>query len=66
MSLKDTDYYKSLDLYKACECVEWSEDSTEDQQTIAWQWIADTGSWRGLQGWYGRTVNHLQNIGVIE
>ena len=66
MNLRETDYYKNLTSYNACETVEWSEDATEEQQLIAWQWIADKKIWTGLQGWYGRMVNHLQSIGVIE
>lgn len=62
---RQTDFYKSLDSYTACETVEWSETATAEEQIIAWQWIADTGLWQGLQGWYGRNVASLLGGGYI-
>lgn len=40
------------------------EEVTQDLQQEAWQHLIDTGlAWR-LQGWFGRTAQHLINIGI--
>lgn len=64
--LRATKFYKELTPYIACETVEWSEDATEQEQIIAWQYIADKKLWQGLQGWYGRTVHQLKETGIIQ
>lgn len=43
IDLRKTKQYKTMNLYDACETVEWSEDATEEDQLIAWQWLHDTG-----------------------
>jgi hypothetical protein len=41
------------------------EAESEEQVLEAWQHLVDTGlAWR-LQGWFGRTAQHLINEGVI-
>lgn len=53
--------------YQACSIVEGfsGEDHTESEVLEAWQYIASTGLWRSLQGWYGREVHRLAEAGVI-
>ena len=43
----------------------WIEADSEDQYLQAWQTLVDTGlAWR-LQGWFGRTAQHLIDSGLI-
>ena len=40
------------------------EDATQEQKIEAWQHLIDTGlCWR-LQGWFGRTAQHLIQEGI--
>ncbi len=68
--MRTTDFYKSLDSYKACAYAEGfceGEGASEEDQLIAWQWIYDTGLWRQLQGSYGRMIfNTLIPQGFIQ
>jgi len=41
------------------------EAESEDQVIEAWQHLVDTGLVWKLQGWFGRTAQHLINEGVI-
>ncbi len=68
MNIRRTKCYKSMTSYLACAYAEGfceGENATEKEQLCAWQYIADTGMWRGLQGFYGRTVHNLVDSGVI-
>lgn len=41
------------------------EADSEEQVIEAWQYLVDTGlAWK-LQGWFGRTAQHLINQGII-
>jgi len=69
MQLRKTKMYKSMTSYLACAYAEGfceGEGATEEEQLIAWQWIADTEIWRNLQGFYGRAVHALKDAGQIK
>jgi hypothetical protein len=42
------------------------EAESEEQVIAAWQYIYDTGLYRSLQGFFGRTVHALLEQGVIK
>jgi len=42
----------------------WAAES-QDEVIEAWQYLVDTGIVWKLQGWFGRTAQHLINEGVI-
>lgn len=42
------------------------EAESEEQVLEAWQYIYDTGLYRSLQGWFGRTVQYLLEEGLIQ
>jgi hypothetical protein len=58
---------KPMDQFTACSIAEGfcgGENATEEEQQEAWQYLIDTGlCWR-LQGWYGRTAQHLIENGI--
>lgn len=68
MNYRETKFYKSLSSYSAIEYAEGfgdGENATEEEQLTAWQYIWDKGLWRGLQGFFGRTVHSLIEQGII-
>lgn len=65
---RKTKFYKSLTSYLAVAYAEGfceGEGASEEEQLAAWQYIWDKGLWKGLQGWFGRTVHLLVEQGVI-
>jgi len=69
MNYRATKLYKKLDSYTACSIAEGFCEGTgasERDQLIAWQYIRDTGIYKSLQGFYGRTVNQLIDGGYIK
>ena len=44
----------------------YEKEATEEEQTIAWQHLIDTGQCWLLQGWFGRTAIHLVEMGVCK
>lgn len=66
-NLRMTKFYRGLDNYKAISIAEGfdGEEHTQTEELCAWQFIADKGLWKGLQGWFGRTVESLIEQGLI-
>lgn len=54
-----------IDIHRAISIAEGIEDSSIDEQLIAWQTLLDTGIVWQLQGWYGRTATLLIEQGLI-
>lgn len=55
--------------YLACAIAEGfceGEGATEEQQIEAWQYIINTGLWKQLQGFYGRTAHALIEQGICQ
>lgn len=42
------------------------ENATIDEQMMAWSYLISNGLCWTLQGWYGRTAQHLINCGYID
>lgn len=54
-----------MDIFTATMIAEGVEDADRDTQIEAWQMLHDTGTAYQLQGWFGRTAQHLLNEGII-
>lgn len=54
-----------MDNFTATMIAEGVQDATEEQQIEAWQHLHDTGLAYQLQGFFGRTAQHLLNEGII-
>ena len=55
-----------MDSYTATGLVEgFIEPESEEQVIEAWQYLVDTGLVWSLQGWFGRTAQHLIREGVV-
>ena len=53
--------------FEAVAIAEGFEESPSLERTLeAWSVIAKTGIWRGLQGFFGRTLAHLVDQGVMD
>lgn len=68
MEHRKTKLYKEMTSYLAAAYAEGfceGEGASEEEQLVAWQYIWDKGTWRGLQGWFGRTAHSLVEQGVI-
>ena len=54
-----------MDSYKAIGIAEGFEEPENEQEVIAaWQYLIDTGLAWQLQGFFGRTAQHLIDVGV--
>ncbi|NCV08765.1 MAG: hypothetical protein EBW51_09310 [Actinobacteria bacterium] len=57
---------ESMDSYTAVGLAEgFIEAESQEQVIAAWQYLHDTGLAYRLQGWFGRTAQHLLAEGVI-
>jgi len=65
ISIRDTEAYKNLDSYMATGLAEGFEEGTQEEQLAAWQFLHDKGIAYRLQGWFGRTAQHLISEGHI-
>lgn len=55
-----------MDSYTATGLAEgFIEAESEEQVIEAWQHLVDTGLAWSLQGWFGRTAQHLIDNGII-
>ena len=54
-----------LTTYRAVGLAEGFEEGTEEQVIEAWQYLHDTRLAYKLQGWFGRTAQHLIKEGII-
>jgi hypothetical protein len=55
-----------MDSYKAIGIAEGFIECEDEEQVIeAWQYLHDTRIGYGLQGFFGRTLQHLLDEGVI-
>lgn len=56
-----------MDTFTAMLIAEGSQDPANDQElTDAWQTLVDTGLAWQLQGFFGRTAEHMMNAGLIQ
>ncbi len=65
--IRNTHFYKTLDLYLATAYAEGfceGENASQEEQIIAWQYLIDTGMVWSLQGNFGRTATSLIKVGV--
>ncbi len=69
MCLRKSEFYKSLDSYKATAFAEGfceGEGASEHEQLCAWQYLVDTGLCWSLQGFFGRSAQSLLDAGLIK
>ena len=55
-----------MDSFTAVMIAEGVKDADEETQIAAWQFLHDTGLAYQLQGWFGRTAQHLLSEGIIQ
>lgn len=63
-----TENFEIKNSYEACAYAEGfceGANATPLQQLKAWAYIIKHGTWRTLQGWYGRTAHSLIEQGYI-
>jgi len=56
-----------MDAFTACSICEGfcgGETATHEERVEAWQFLINTGQVWTLQGWYGRTAEHLIEQGI--
>lgn len=54
-----------MNSYRAVALAEGFEEGTQDEIVQAWQYLHDSRLAYQLQGWFGRTVQHLIEEGII-
>lgn len=66
MSIRDNPTYLNMTPLKMVEIIENPDDTSEEQDLCAWQWVYDTGIWKHMQGSYGRGLEYMLSLGVLE
>jgi hypothetical protein len=57
---------KQLDAYTAVGLAEGFVEGTSTEQLEAWAYIARTGMYRSLQGFFGRTIQSMVDNGTMD
>jgi hypothetical protein len=55
-----------LDAYTAVGLAEGFIEGNSTEQLEAWAYIARTGMYRSLQGFFGRTINRMVEAGIMD
>lgn len=68
VNARNSKYYKKMGRYNAVAVAEGfcEHNPSPKEQQAAWQYIIDTGMWKSLQGFFGRTANHLIEQGICK
>lgn len=65
MSVRDTEEYKEMTMSRMGQLTYEQADS-EEEQLAFWQYVVDSGSYRWLEGWFGRQASDMIADGLID
>ena len=68
VNIRNSKHYKEMGSYEAVAIAEGfcNHDPSSKEQQAAWQYIIDTGMWKILQGFFGRTAKSLIEQGICK